>query len=57
MVILKNQIMELEIYRINVKYLNSYKCKARVVAVCPGDSGFIVGCKDGTVRIFDSDFK
>lgn len=30
------------------------KCKARVVCAIPKDEGFVVGMKDGTVRVFDN---
>ena len=33
------------------------KCKARAIAVHPEGSMFVVGMKDGTMRVFDSSLK
>ncbi len=35
----------------------SRNIKGRAIAVAPKDKGFVVGCKDGTIRIFDENLK
>ena len=59
---LKNLIMQQETQMISVRLSfllvhMLYLKQGRAVAVAPEDGGFVVGCKDGTMRIFDENLK